>query len=50
MLDGDSKQIIAEGRAQELHDQSADPRVHAFFNREPSLSFRRRTESGHRSA
>jgi phospholipid/cholesterol/gamma-HCH transport system ATP-binding protein len=50
MLDGDSKQIIAEGRAQELHDHSADPRVHAFFNREPSPSFRRRTESGHRSA
>ena len=50
MLDGDSKQIIAEGRAQELRYQSADPRVHAFFNREPSLSFRRRTESGHRSA
>jgi phospholipid/cholesterol/gamma-HCH transport system ATP-binding protein len=50
MLDGDCKRIIAEGRAQELHDHNADPRVHAFFNREPSPSFRRRTESGHRSA
>ena len=50
MLDGESKRIIAEGKAQELRDRSADPRVHAFFNREPSPSFRRRTESGHRSA
>jgi phospholipid/cholesterol/gamma-HCH transport system ATP-binding protein len=50
MLDGETKRIIAEGKAQELRDGSADPRVHAFFNREPSPSFRRRTESGHRSA
>lgn len=50
MLDGETKRIIAEGKAQELRDRSADPRVHAFFNREPSPSFRRRTESGHRSA
>jgi phospholipid/cholesterol/gamma-HCH transport system ATP-binding protein len=50
MLDGETKGIIAEGKAQELRDHSADPRVHAFFNREPSPSFRRRTESGHRSA
>jgi phospholipid/cholesterol/gamma-HCH transport system ATP-binding protein len=49
MLDGDAKRIIAEGRPQELRDQSADPRVHAFFNREPSAAFRRRSESGHRS-
>jgi phospholipid/cholesterol/gamma-HCH transport system ATP-binding protein len=50
MLDGEAKGIIAEGKAQELRDRSTDPRVHAFFNREPSPSFRRRTESGHRSA
>jgi len=50
MLDGDTKRIIAEGRPQELRDQSGDPRVHAFFNREPSAAFRRRSESGHRSA
>jgi phospholipid/cholesterol/gamma-HCH transport system ATP-binding protein len=50
MLDGEAKGIIAEGVAQELRDSSADPRVHAFFNREPSPSFRRRIDNGHRSA
>ena len=50
MLDGDAKKIIAEGTPQELRDHSADPRVHAFFNREPSPTFRRRSNSGHRSA
>jgi phospholipid/cholesterol/gamma-HCH transport system ATP-binding protein len=50
MLDGESKRIIAEGKAQELRDRSADPRVHAFFNREPSPGFRRRMDNGHRSA
>jgi phospholipid/cholesterol/gamma-HCH transport system ATP-binding protein len=49
MLDGDTQSIIAEGRPQELRDQSGDPRVHAFFNREPSAAFRRRSESGHGS-
>ena len=50
MLDGPTKQIIAEGRPQDLRDRSQDPRVHAFFNREPSAAFRRRSESGHRGA
>jgi phospholipid/cholesterol/gamma-HCH transport system ATP-binding protein len=50
MLDGESKRIIAEGKAQELRDRSTDPRVHAFFNREPSPGFRRRMDNGHRSA
>jgi phospholipid/cholesterol/gamma-HCH transport system ATP-binding protein len=51
MLDGDTKQIIAEGKPQELRDHSSDPRVHAFFNREPGSGFRtRRSDSGHRSA
>lgn len=49
MLDGDTKSIIAEGQPQELRDHSTDPRVHAFFNREPSPGFRRRSNSGHRS-
>ncbi len=49
MLDGDTKSIIAEGQPQELRDHSTDPRVHAFFNREPSPAFRRRSNSGHRS-
>jgi phospholipid/cholesterol/gamma-HCH transport system ATP-binding protein len=49
MLDGDAKGIIAEGVAQELRDRSTDPRVHAFFNREPSPTFRRRIDNGHRS-
>ncbi|MBP1688047.1 MAG: Sulfate-transporting ATPase, partial [Deltaproteobacteria bacterium] len=44
MLDGPTKQIIAEGRPQDLRDRSQDPRVHAFFNREPSAAFRRRSE------
>jgi phospholipid/cholesterol/gamma-HCH transport system ATP-binding protein len=50
MLDGEAKGIIAEGVAQELRDRSTDPRVHAFFNREPSPGFRRRMDNGHRSA
>jgi phospholipid/cholesterol/gamma-HCH transport system ATP-binding protein len=50
MLDGETKKIIAEGKPQELRDHSADPRVHAFFNREPSATFRRRSDSDHRSA
>lgn len=33
MLDKGSKSIIAEGDPKVLRDQSADPRVHQFFNR-----------------
>jgi len=36
MLDGASKRIIAEGPPRELRDHSHDPRVHAFFNRQPA--------------
>ncbi|MFN8628123.1 MAG: ATP-binding cassette domain-containing protein [Candidatus Binatia bacterium] len=50
LLDGPTKGIIAEGRPRELRDRGGDPRVHAFFNRTPSAAFRRRSESGHRSA
>ena len=51
MLDGERRTIIAEGDPKELRDHSAEPRVHAFFNREPGTAVRdRRTESGHRSA
>lgn len=35
MLDGPSKTIIAAGRPTDLRDSHPDPRVHAFFNREP---------------
>ncbi len=49
MLDGETRSIIAEGRPQELRDHSPDPRVHAFFNRQPSPDARRRSHSGHRS-
>jgi len=35
MLDGPSKRIIAEGDPRELRERSTDPRVHAFFNRQP---------------
>jgi len=35
MIDGDSKQIIAEGKPADLRDHSSDPKVHAFFNRQP---------------
>jgi phospholipid/cholesterol/gamma-HCH transport system ATP-binding protein len=41
MLDAGSKSIIAEGDPKELRDHSADPRVHAFFNREPGEERRR---------
>jgi len=50
MLDGGAKTIIAEGNPRDLRDQHPDPRVHAFFNRQPGTSFRGgRTDSGHRS-
>ena len=35
MLDGAAKQIIAEGDPRELRERNPDPRVHAFFNRQP---------------
>ncbi len=35
MLDAETKNIIAEGDPHELREHSEDPRVHAFFNREP---------------
>ncbi len=38
MLDRDTKGIIAEGVPTELRDQSEDPRVRQFFQREPSAS------------
>lgn len=51
MLDGEAKRIIAEGNPQELRDHSTDRRVHAFFNREPSvIAHNRRDNGGHRSA
>lgn len=50
MLDGETKQVIAEGPPRELRDHSTDPRVHAFFNRLPSAAIRGRTDNGHRSA
>jgi phospholipid/cholesterol/gamma-HCH transport system ATP-binding protein len=36
LLDRDEKTIIAEGDPRALRDASPDPRVKAFFNREPS--------------
>jgi phospholipid/cholesterol/gamma-HCH transport system ATP-binding protein len=35
MLDKESQSIIAAGDPRELRDSSPDPRVHAFFNRQP---------------
>jgi len=35
MLDGPEKTIIANGTPAALRDEHPDPRVHAFFNREP---------------
>jgi len=35
MLDPEEKGIIAEGRPDQLRDQSTDPRVRSFFNRSP---------------
>jgi len=49
MLDGDTRQVIAEGPPRDLRDHSSDPRVHAFFNRKPSAAIGRRTDNGHRS-
>jgi len=46
MLDGDAKQIIAEGDPRALREHP-DPRVHAFFNREPRRVPRGRADDGH---
>ena len=35
MLDGESKQIVAEGKPADLRDHSPNPQVRAFFNRQP---------------
>jgi phospholipid/cholesterol/gamma-HCH transport system ATP-binding protein len=35
MLDKQARGIIARGNPVELRDRSDDPRVRAFFNREP---------------
>jgi phospholipid/cholesterol/gamma-HCH transport system ATP-binding protein len=40
MLDGEAKGIIAEGHPAALRDQHPDPRVRAFFNRQPRASER----------
>ncbi len=51
MLDGQAKGIVAEGAPHELRDHSADPRVHAFFNRQPVSGPQGRTVThGDRSA
>jgi phospholipid/cholesterol/gamma-HCH transport system ATP-binding protein len=36
MLDRASRSIIARGDPRELREQSSDPRVRSFFNREPA--------------
>jgi phospholipid/cholesterol/gamma-HCH transport system ATP-binding protein len=41
MLDRSAKGIIAEGAPQDLRDRSTDPRVRAFFNRQPQSAARR---------
>ena len=43
MLDGPSKRIIAEGDPRQLRERSTDPRVHAFFNRQPVAHERQRS-------
>ncbi|MGH7786378.1 MAG: ABC transporter ATP-binding protein [Candidatus Binatia bacterium] len=51
MLDAGTKQIIAEGDPRALRDHSTDPRVHAFFNRQPvQTAQHRRSLSGDRGA
>ena len=44
MLDAESKGIVAEGPPKELRDHHPDPRVHAFFNRQPPEHPHRRTD------
>ncbi|MCX8072883.1 MAG: ATP-binding cassette domain-containing protein [Candidatus Binatia bacterium] len=41
MLDRSAKGIIAEGDPRELRDRCPDPRVRAFFNRQPETTTRR---------
>jgi phospholipid/cholesterol/gamma-HCH transport system ATP-binding protein len=50
MLDAGTKRVIAEGDPRVLRDSATDPRVRAFFNRQPDHHANRRTTSGHRSA
>ena len=38
MLDRGARGIIARGNPRELREHSDDPRVRAFFNRQPSLT------------
>jgi phospholipid/cholesterol/gamma-HCH transport system ATP-binding protein len=35
MLDGEARGIIAQGPPEQLKDRNQDPRVHAFFHRQP---------------
>jgi phospholipid/cholesterol/gamma-HCH transport system ATP-binding protein len=50
MLDGRAKTIIADGDPRELREHSSDPRVRAFFNRQPSTTVRdRRSARGNGS-
>ncbi|HVO27273.1 MAG TPA: ATP-binding cassette domain-containing protein [Candidatus Margulisiibacteriota bacterium] len=49
MLDGEAKGIVAQGKPLELRAGHPDPRVHAFFNRQPGAAHRR-TNDGNRSA
>ncbi len=49
MLDGTARGIIAEGDPKWLRDHSEDPRVRAFFNRQP-LTQERSENRGNRSA
>jgi phospholipid/cholesterol/gamma-HCH transport system ATP-binding protein len=47
MLDAGTKRIIAEGDPKMLREQADDPRVRAFFNRQPSHHAQRSTTNGH---
>jgi phospholipid/cholesterol/gamma-HCH transport system ATP-binding protein len=46
MLDPVSRRIIAEGKPSDLRDQSTDPRVRQFFNREPDARAPKITTTG----
>jgi phospholipid/cholesterol/gamma-HCH transport system ATP-binding protein len=41
MLDAPSRAVIAVGTPTALRDQSTDPRVHQFFNRQPDALWER---------
>jgi len=45
MLDGESRGIIASGDPRALREQHDDPRVHAFFNRQPRTAHDRSAHS-----